>query len=229
MEAAQVDLVGMEVRRAEPFTGEAALGNQLEISSRGIDLDGFLLNELGLQFGLPKVAHGFLAGEKNRFVEFAAEERRVGFRGFEYGAAACALGEKDLGDIEERVNPRNLVDFLADEMHGVCVRRESDADTIGRRGFLVARRAAAAVIELATTAFERWAATIVVPGSAAALIAAALIAPRLALAGSAVRLGRTFLLAAAGGARPCGTKGKTGQQTAEGIVFGFAHGAHSRE
>ena len=80
VQAAQVDLIGMEIRRAEPLAGDAAAGDRLEVSGRRIDLDGFLLDELIAQFGLPKMADGFLAGEENGLIELAAEQRRRGAR-----------------------------------------------------------------------------------------------------------------------------------------------------
>ena len=100
MQAAQVGLIGMEIDRAEPLAGDAATGDCLEISGRGIDLDGFFFDQLIAQLGVPEMADGFLAGEENGVLQLAADERGVGFGRFENRTAAGFLGEQDLGDIE---------------------------------------------------------------------------------------------------------------------------------
>ena len=99
----------------------------MEISARRIDLDGFLLDELTPQFRLPEVAGGFVPVEEKRVIEFASQQRCGRWCGFEEGTAATTLGKQDLGDIEERINTRDLVDFLADEVHGFRIGNERDS------------------------------------------------------------------------------------------------------
>ncbi len=91
----------------------------------------------------------FLLGEIERFLDFAAVERLFLIGDFEGGAAAGALGEDDLRDIEKRVDTCDLMDFLADELDRLFLRDEGDVDSFGRLDFL-----AAEVIATATVAVE---------------------------------------------------------------------------
>ena len=61
-------------------------------SHSGIDLDGFLFDEVVAQIGVPEVAERFLAGEENRLVDLAAEQWGAGSGRFEHGAATRAFG-----------------------------------------------------------------------------------------------------------------------------------------
>ena len=202
MQAAQVHLIGVEIRRAEPHAGESAFGDRLEVSARRIDLDDLLLDEFLLQVGLPEVAHRLVAGQKQRVVEFSAEQGRGGFRSLEDGAAARALGQQDLGDVVKRIDAGHLMDFLADEVHGLGVGHQRDAHAVGGRGLFVARRSRAAVLELAALA-ERPALAIAIPPAfaAAAVVRPALVTAERALSGGEL-LSNNFLLLAGIGARP---------------------------
>jgi hypothetical protein len=77
------------------------------------------------------------------------------FGSFENGTAAGFLGEQDLCDIEEWIDPRDLMDFLADEMDGLGIWRDGGSDTFCRWRFFLARRSIAAILEVATAALER--------------------------------------------------------------------------
>ena len=61
MQATQVHLIGMKIRWPQPFAGNPTFGDELKISARWIDLDGFLLDELVFKIGLPQVADGLFA------------------------------------------------------------------------------------------------------------------------------------------------------------------------
>ena len=93
VDAPQVRLIGMEIRRAEPQSGEAALGHELEVSARRIGLDDFLLDELRAQIRLPEMARGFLAGEEKRVIKLAAQQWRMRLGVFENRTAAAAFGQ----------------------------------------------------------------------------------------------------------------------------------------
>ena len=126
------------------------------------------------------------------------------------------------------------MDFLADEMDGLGIRREGDAHAFCGRRFLIARRSRRGDRRISRRGL----------GTAGAAIAFAIAATRAAsavvavrghrgaagvVAGFGIRSWVRVLLAVAGGTRPRGSKRKTGQQAAQWIVFGIAHGAHSRE
>ena len=63
------------------------------------------------------MTRGFLARDKKRVVDLPVEKWRACFFGLDDRTAAAAFGDDDLRDIEERVNARDLMHFLADESH----------------------------------------------------------------------------------------------------------------
>ena len=77
VDAAEIGLIGVEVGWAKQFARESAAGDGLEIAAWWIDLDGFFFDKLLTQIGVPKMAHRFLARDKQRAVDFAVEEWRV--------------------------------------------------------------------------------------------------------------------------------------------------------
>ncbi len=166
MEAAEVCLVVVVIRRAEPLAGEAALGDGLEISLRGIDFVGGFLDEAGAPIGGEQVGEGFFFGEVEGFLDLATVEGILFLGNLKGGAAAGALGEDDLCDIEEWIDAGDLVDFLADELDGVFLRGEGDGDALGGGDLL-----AAEVISAACVAVE-----VAAVSSALAAIASAVIA-----------------------------------------------------
>src|SRR5688572_9800685 len=141
----------MEIRRSEPFSGNSAAGDGLEVSARRIDFDRFFLEELLAGFGLPEMTESFLTGEEKGFVELAGEKRRLGFLDFEEGPATTAFGEENLGDVEERIDAGDLMDFLADEVDGLGIRQQSHAHDGSGSDVLALGRSAAAILATAVT------------------------------------------------------------------------------
>jgi hypothetical protein len=111
----------------------------LEIAGWRINLDGFLFDEFVFQVRVPEVAGCFLAGEEDGFFQFADDQWGVWCGSLEDGAAARFFCEEDLCDIEERIDASDLMDFLADEVDGLLVRSDGDADAFCGCGFLDAR------------------------------------------------------------------------------------------
>jgi hypothetical protein len=226
VQAAEIGLIGVEIRWSEPFAGNAAAGDRLEISGWRVDVDDFLVEQAGAEFGIPEVAERFFAGGEKGFIELAEEQRGLGVLDFEQGAAAGALGEEDLRDIVKRVNAGDLMDFLADEVNGFGIGDERDADAGGGSNFLALRRAVAAILEIAISA----AALIGWATSAAALVATAIAIAETLLA--VIAAGWTIVLSGigsgrAGGlvraSRPGWAEGKLGQKATQGVGIGIAH------
>ena len=63
----------------------------------------------------------------------AADQRGVGFGRFKNRAAAGFLGKQDLRDIKQRIDARDLMDFLADEVDGLGIRRDGGPHAFRRR------------------------------------------------------------------------------------------------
>ena len=92
MKAADLRLVAMIIRRAKPHPGDAALGDALEISLRGIDLDGAFLDKTITPLGSKEMAKSFLLCEVDGLLDLAAEEGPVFLGNFKDRAVAGALG-----------------------------------------------------------------------------------------------------------------------------------------
>ena len=216
VDAAEVWLVGVEIGRAEPFAGHATFGDRLEIPRRRIHLDGFLLDELRAPIGGPKVAHRLIAGEEERVVLCAVDERRVIGVDFEAGAAATAFREEDVGDIEQGINAGDLVDFLADEVDRLGIRLEDDADSGCGEDFLAGRWGVAAVAVVA--ALEWRAAIIEIALAAVVAIPGAAVVTAGGGIGGIVGAGwsRRFI---GSGLGPCRTEDKTGHQAAQWVFL----------
>ena len=165
------------------------------------------------------MAEGFLAGKENGLLELAADERGVGLGGFENRPQAGFLREQNLGHVEKRIDPRDLMDFFSDEMHGLRVRGDAYAHAIGGRGFLLLLgRAAAAVVVVAAASLggtARTAIAVAITRSTAAATATAagavvtVVTSRRAILSS----GETFRFAlwlVAGIAGPCGAEREAG-------------------
>ena len=74
VDAADFGLVGVVVRWSEPFAGDSAFGDGLEISFRRIDLDGGFLDELIPPIGFEEKLESFFFGEEDGLFDFAAVE-----------------------------------------------------------------------------------------------------------------------------------------------------------
>lgn len=151
---------------------------------------------------------------------FSANERGAFGIDFELGTAAAALGEEDVGDVVERIDACDLMDFLHDEVNGLGVGKEDDVDAGSWENFFARRRAIAAVAIVA--AFEGRAAIAVAWGAVVAVPLATVVAA----------LGFFTCVISAGlacglfgcGLGPSRTEGKTGHQTAQWIILWVAHG-----
>ena len=150
------------------------------------------------------MADGFLAGQKQGFVQLAAEQRRVARFDLKHRAASAAFGEEDARNIEKRINPCHLVDFAANQVDRLGVGIQGDADTLSRAGFLGWWRAGAAIGEVVAAALG-WAALVAITEWAVRFTP-----PRLALAGFVrIGCGSGFEgLRGAAGACPGRTEGK---------------------
>ena len=168
VDAADFRLVGVEIRWPEPFAGDAAAGDGLEVALGRIDLDGGFLDEAVAPRGFEEVAEGFLLGEENGFLQLATVEGILFPGDFENGAAARALGEDDLRDIEERIDAGDVLDFLGDELDRGFLGDEFHGDAFGRCDLLALEVRAAAASPIGITASA---------ASASALGATAVIAP----------------------------------------------------
>jgi hypothetical protein len=150
------------------------------------------------------VADRFLASEEKGFLQLAADKRGVGLGGFENRPTAGFFREQDLGDIEERIDPGDLMNFLADEMNGLRIGGDGHADPFFRACFFDPGRGVAAVSLIAAAGLE-WAALAAIARAAAAW--SAVIAARRTVFGK--NLGFALWLVVAGSASPCGSEGKT--------------------
>ena len=114
------------------------------------------------------------------------------------------------------------MDFLADEMHGLRVRRYGGADAFFRSDFHLHRWAATAIVVVAATALWR-SALATISRAARARPAVAIVA-----AGRTILTSRKSLGFALGGfacgACPGGSQRKAGQEAAQWIGIGIAHG-----
>ena len=129
--------------------------------------------------------------------------------GLKYRTATAALGEQDFRNIEKWIGSRHLMDFLADEMDGLDVGRKRHTHAFFGSSLLVARRRGTAIIKFPIASLE-WptatiALTIPVTRCSPTVVRATIIAAGRALPGLGIRLGHSFLLAAASGTRPCGS------------------------
>ena len=119
------------------------------------------------------------------------------------------------------------MDFLADEMDGLRIRRDRGADSFLRSDFHLLGRAVAAIIVVATTALRR-PAVAAIARATATRTAVAVIATRRTILASGKGLG--FALGGiAGGTGPRGSQGKAGQEAAQWIGIRIAHDAQSKE
>ena len=100
------------------------------------------------------------------------------------------------------------MDFLADEMHGLRIRRDGGANPILRADFDLLGRAVTTILVVAAPALRRSAVTTLARATAARA-AVAIIATGWAIIASGKGFG--FALGGvAGGARPCGSQRETG-------------------
>jgi hypothetical protein len=143
----------------------------LEIAGGWFHLDGFLFDEFVSQIRVPEMTDGFIASEKDGFFELAENERGVRLGGFEDGAHARFFSEQDLGDVEERIDAGDLLDFFDDEANGLNIWSDGDAHAGSRWGLFVRCRGAPAIFKWAATALG-WATVSVISGAAVAIIAA---------------------------------------------------------
>lgn len=138
------------------------------------------------------------------------------------------MGEQDLGDIEERINAGDVVNFFSDEMHRLRIRMELHADARGWGDFLALRRTAAsilissaAVISLfKTTSFARTE----IAAFTATKFASAAVSPvaamrTIACREFACRFRRRVV------ACPGRTQVESAQKVAKGVGIRIAHGA----
>ena len=243
VDAADLRLVAVVVRRAEELAGDAAAGDGLEIPFRWIGLDGGFRDEAVFPRGIEKVAQRLLLGEEDGLVELAAVEGFVFLGDLDDRAATDALGEDDLRDVEQRVDAGDLLDLLADELDGGLFRDDGDGDAFGGRDeFLTADLRAAASLEVAAiTTFA--AATVVAPvvalaaavsasATVSAFAAAVVFAPVIAAALRVLALGG--FVGVLGGwlgfrTRPRGAEREFGQKAIKGIGRVFAHGGKDRD
>jgi hypothetical protein len=101
MDAADRRLVGVEIRRPQPFAAHPATRDDQEIAGRriGLDLLGFV--KLAGQRRVPEVGDRLLLGQPQRVV-LATLEKWPGLVGeLEAQVVALAPGEQDLRDIVE--------------------------------------------------------------------------------------------------------------------------------
>ena len=113
------------------------------------------------------------------------------------------------------------MDFLADEMDRLRIRRDRGADSFFRPDFHLLGRAATSIVIVAAAALG-W------PAVAATAPRAAIIATRRTILASGKCLG--FALGGvAGGTGPRGSQGKAGQEAAQWIGIGIAHEAQFNE
>ena len=204
VQAAQIGLIGVEIDGAQPLAGDAAAGDGLEISRRRLDLDGLLLDQFIPQFRVPKVADCFLVGEEKRLFQLAADEWGVGLGGFVNRPAAGFFREEDLGDIEERIDAGDLMDFLADEVDGLWIGRDGHAHAFFGTYFFDPGWGVAAVSVIAAAALER--------SALAAFTRATALWPAVVAAWRTVfgkYLWFMLWLAVASSTRPRGAEGKT--------------------
>jgi hypothetical protein len=121
------------------------------------------------------------------------------------------------------------MDLLADEMHGLGIRRDGRTHAIRWRRFFKSGWSVAAVILISTSALERAAlASVAIPATARAASTLAVVASRRAVIAAGKVLGFLLLLVA-GGTRPSWAKREAGQKAAQRIGFGITHEAKSKE
>jgi hypothetical protein len=146
----------------------------------------------------------------------------VGLGCFENGTQARFFSEKDFGDVEQRIDAGDLVDFLADELDGLLVGDDGDAHADGWRSFLLNRWAAAAIFEFAATVLKRTAFSTLAIARTCRTSGAAVVAARWAIIATGKGFGFALSLVAVGTC-PGGSEGKTGQEAVQWVVFRIAH------
>ncbi|GAA5126166.1 hypothetical protein GCM10023212_29210 [Luteolibacter yonseiensis] len=122
------------------------------------------------------------------------------------------------------------MDFLADEVDGLRVRRHRHAHTLRRRRFLILGWTIPAILVAATAiaALER-AAFPAFARACATWSAITIITTRRPFVTAGKFLGFASLGLVVCGARPRGSEGKAGQEAAQWIGIGIAHSAESRD
>src|SRR5690606_10535712 len=115
MQAAKIRLVAVEIRRAEPIARDAATRDDLEIPARRLGLDLLALVERAERVRTEEMRGGLLLGEEQAPVLPAAEKRGMPLVHLDLEPVALPRAEEQLGDIEQRVDARAVLDLLHDE------------------------------------------------------------------------------------------------------------------
>ena len=175
------------------------------------------------------MAEGFLLGEEDGVIKFAAEEGFVFLGDLEERAATGALGEDDFRDVEEWIDAGDLLDLLADEFDRGLVGDDGYGDAFGGRDeFLAAdlRAAATAFLEISAVSSVALASAFSSFMAFSSFSASAVFAPGLAAALWVLALGGLVGLLGGWlgfGARPRGAEREFGQKAVEGIGRVIAH------